>query len=251
MSEAFYSQSFFDEMDEPNLASARAIAPVILALVAPRSVVDIGCGRGVWLKAFMEQGVADVAGYDGSYVDQTSLAFPKEQFHVAELEKPVSIDRPFDLALCLEVAEHLPATAADTLVDTVIKAAPVVLFSAAVPLQGGSRHVNEQWPAYWEEKFRARGYIPVDAVRRRIWGDARISFFYQQNILIYVREDALSHYPALIAEVRSGHDRALPLIHPQLFTYYAERWRLVVPILGKIPPRVLHAAKRLLRSMRR
>lgn len=249
MTQVSYNQEFFDEMDEPNLASARVVVPLVVGLVRPKSVVDIGCGRGLWLKAFLEQGVKDVAGYDGDYVDREKLAFPQDRFHAVDLEKPIAFNRSFDLAVCLEVGEHLPDAAAGTLVESLTCAAPVILFSAAVPLQGGSRHINEQWPEYWEKKFAAKGFVPVDALRRHIWGDARVSFFYQQNMLLYVRKDALTRYPKLEEEIRLGHDKALPLVHPFLFSYYAERWQLMVPFLSLLPPSVLHLAKSLLKNV--
>ncbi|OGG73575.1 hypothetical protein A3H74_03390 [Candidatus Kaiserbacteria bacterium RIFCSPLOWO2_02_FULL_51_13] len=244
-----YSQTFFDEMDEPNFVSARVVAPLVAGLVHPKSVVDIGCGRGLWLKAFLEQGIADVEGYDGDYVEREKLAFPKEHFHAVDLEKPITLERTFDLAVCLEVGEHLSDSISDTLVETLTASAPVVLFSAAIPLQGGSRHINEQWPEYWEKKFTTNGFVPVDALRRHIWGDSRVSFFYQQNILLYVRKDALQGYPKLVEEIHSGHGKALSLAHPQKYLYYAERWRLMVPFLSVLPPNVLHIGKRLLKNV--
>ena len=245
-----YNQAFFDEMDEPNLVSARIVVPTVLGFIHPKSVVDVGCGRGLWLKAFMEQGIEDVAGYDGDYLDREKLAFPKEHFHTADLEKPITPDRSFDLAVCLEVGEHLSDSISDALVQTLTASAPVVLFSAAIPLQGGSRHINEQWPEYWEKKFAAHGYVPVDALRRHIWGDKRVSFFYQQNILLYVKESELSRYPKLEEEITSGHGKAPAFVHPHMYLYYAERWRMLVPYLGLIPVPVLHALKRLLNSVR-
>ncbi|MEK7628433.1 MAG: GtrA family protein [Patescibacteria group bacterium] len=244
-----YDQVFFDEMDKSNLVSARAVVPLVLDLVQPKSVVDIGCGRGLWLKAFIEHGIEDVVGYDGDYVEREKLVFPQARFRATDLEKPIAFDRSFDLAVCLEVAEHLPASVADMLIETLTTAARIVLFSAAIPLQGGSRHVNEQWPEYWEKKFAAHGYVPVDALRRHLWGNSLISFFYQQNILLYIHRDSLPQYPKLLEEIRSGHDKALALIHPFLFTYYSERWRLVVPFLGVLPPSILHLGKNLLKSV--
>lgn len=246
-----YSEHFFDEMEAPNLASARAIIPLVVKLVSPKSAVDVGCGRGLWLKALIENSVSDVEGFDGDYVDTSSLVFPKEKFHAIDLERPITYTRTFDLAVCLEVAEHLPASAADTLVKSLVDAAPVVLFSAAIPLQGGSHHVNEQWPHYWQEKFAVHDYIPVDALRRRIWDNKQVSFFYAQNILIYVKESDLQNYPKLQAEVEQGNNAALPLVHPHMYLYYAERWRTVVPFLGKLPPSLLYGAKKLLNRFRR
>ncbi len=250
MTKVSYSKEFFDEMQETNLSSARAIIPHVMRLAAPRSVVDIGCGRGLWLKAFMEAGVADAEGYDGEYVERGTLVIPEKLFHPQDLEKPVEFSKMFDLAVCLEVAEHVPDAAADTLVGSLTRAAPVVLFSAALPLQGGSHHVNEQWPAYWQQKFAARGYVPVDAIRRHVWDDKSVSFFYAQNILLYVKESELARYPELQEEIKTGHGRALPLVHPHMYLYYAERWRSVVPFLGKLPPSFLHGAKKFLSRLR-
>ncbi len=251
MSKISYSTRFFDEMEEGNLSSARTIIPHVMRLVNPGSVIDIGCGEGLWLKVFSETGVAEIQGIDGDWVLPERLQFPSEFFSVMDLKQPVSLDKTYNLAVCLEVAEHLPDSVADTLIESLTRAAPIVLFSAAVPLQGGSHHVNEQWPAYWEEKFRALGYVPVDAIRRHVWDDSRVAFFYAQNILLYVKESELPHYPALKSEIETGHGKALPLIHPFIYTYYAERWRSIVPFLGKLPPGVLHAAKKYLSAFRR
>jgi SAM-dependent methyltransferase len=242
-----YTTEFFDEMVETNLSSARVVVPHVMDLVNPRSVLDIGCGEGVWLKAFMEAGVAQVQGVDGDWVKNARLQFPEQQFLVADLTEPVSLDKKYDLSVCLEVGEHLPDSASATLVKSLTEAAPVVLFSAAIPLQGGSHHINEQWPAYWAAKFAAEGYVPVDCIRRKIWDDKEVSFFYAQNIFMFVRKDELSRYPKLQAEIDAGNDAALPLVHPHMYLYYAERWRSVVPLLGKFPPGFLHAMKRLLK----
>ncbi len=246
MTEVSYSTDFFDDMEGGNLSSARTVVPIVLSLCNAKSVVDIGCGEALWLKAFTEAGVKDIHGVDGSWVEKNRLHIPPEYFTVADLEKPVVLDKRYDLAVCLEVAEHLAASAADTLVESLTSAAPVILFSAAIPLQGGTHHINEQWPAYWAEKFAARGFVPVDAIRWHIWDDARVTIFYQQNLLMYVKESELAHYPRLQAEIEHGHGKALSLVHPFLFTYYGERWRSIVPLLGKLPPSLLHTIKRLL-----
>lgn len=245
-----YSQKFYDEMKVTNLSSARVVARVVAPMVRPKSVVDVGCGTGIWLKAFQEQGVKDVFGVDGSWVKPDMLVIPLERFAVENLEKPFSINRKADLAVSLEVGEHLPHDAAKNLVDNLTSIAPVVLFSAAIPYQGGSRHINEQWPEYWRKLFAERGYRPVDCVRRRIWDDKEVSFFYAQNIIVYVDSSKLSAYPALEEEVRTGHGNAHALVHPHMYVYFAERWRLLVPFLGKIPPSVLHKAKSILRAFK-
>lgn len=246
-----YSEAFFDEMEEKNLASARVVVPLVLRYLKPKSIVDIGCGRGLWLKAFREKGIEDTHGYDGDYVDRGKLAFPAGQFHAANLEELLDFGRTFDLAVCLEVAEHLPPSAAETLVKNLVEAAPVILFSAAIPLQGGSHHVNEQWPAYWAELFARHNYVPVDCIRRTVWDNEDVSYFYAQNIFFFVRKTALSLYPDLGQEIEHGNDKALSLVHPYRYSSYAERWRLVVPYLSILPSSVLHVGKRLLKILSR
>lgn len=241
-----YSKVFYDEMKVSNLTSARKIAPMVIDILKPKSVVDVGCGTGVWLKAFGERGVRDIFGIDGDWVKEDMLVIPKESFKSADIEKPINLDKKADLAVCLEVAEHIPHGAAGILIDNLTSIAPVILFSAAIPFQGGSHHVNEQWPEYWREHFEKRGYIPVDCIRRRVWDDKEVSFFYAQNILMYVDKSKLSSYPALEAEIRDGNGNAHALVHPYMYVYFAERWRMLVPFLGKISPKLLHIAKRVI-----
>ena len=64
-----------------------------------------------------------------------------------DLAQPLQIDRRFDLALSLEVAEHLPPECGSEFVQTLTDLSSVILFSAAIPFQGGTDHLNEQWPS--------------------------------------------------------------------------------------------------------
>src|SRR5215207_6600670 len=123
-----YSSNYFSERSARALASARAIVPVILRYTTPRSVLDVGCARGEWLKAFQEQGVAHVQGLDGDYVDPAQLLIPHSCFRAADLNRLTEIETGFDLAVCLEVAEHLSPSGGLPLVGNLVKAAPLVLF---------------------------------------------------------------------------------------------------------------------------
>ena len=170
--------------------SARRIVPYVLELVRPHSVVDVGCGVGPWLKVFAELGVRDFVGVDAEYVPREALRFDASRFVAADLTKPLTLDRTFDLAVSLEVGEHLGAESAGTLVASLTKLAPVVLFSAAPPGQGGINHVNEQWPAYWAAFFAEHGYSPIDAIRDRVWDDRDVDWWYRQNTILYANAHA-------------------------------------------------------------
>jgi hypothetical protein len=185
-------------------------------LVRPRSVVDVGCGDGAWLSVFGELGVNELLGVDGDHVPRDQLMIPPSSFLACDLSGPLPLNRTFDLAVSLEVAEHLPAASADPFVDTLTKLATVVAFSAAIPLQGGTGHVHERWPTYWARLFWARDFVAVDAVRPDLWDDERIAWWYRQNTIVYVRQDRLGEYPPLSAARRRTSDRMLDVVHPVL-----------------------------------
>jgi SAM-dependent methyltransferase len=186
-----YDRSFFDDEAHASAASARAIVDLLLARVAPHSVVDVGCGAGAFLHEFQERGVSDVVGIEGPWVADAPVLVDRSTILLHDLARPIALGRQFDLALCLEVAEHLDAQYADGLVDLLVGLAPVVAFSAALPLQTGTHHVNLRWPEYWARRFRARGYVPVDALRVPLSERPGVFQFYVQNCLLYVREALL------------------------------------------------------------
>lgn len=212
-----YDDRFFERRRGATLRSARAIVPLVVELVEPRSVVDVGCARGEWLSVFRELGVEDVVGVDGSAAAEVPLAIPADRFVPCDLAGEIRLERRFDLALSLEVAEHLPAERADAFVAALTSLAPVVLFSAAIPHQGGTGHVNEQWPEYWSERFARHGYRPVDALRPRIWRDAGISTWYRQNTLVYATDAALTSHPRLAEAHRHTDPERLSLVLPEVY----------------------------------
>src|SRR5262245_37434535 len=141
-----YDQGFYDVVADTASHSAAVVVPVILSFVQPASVVDVGCGVGAWLAEFSRRGTADVMGYDGDWVDWARLAIPYERVRAVDLTRPLTDSRRYELAISLETGEHLPAASARTLVQSLVHLSDVVVFSAAIPFQGGRHHVNEQWP---------------------------------------------------------------------------------------------------------
>ena len=196
-SAAPYDKKFYDDHADGSLRSAQAIVPLVIELAEPRSVVDFGCGIGTWLQAFVECGVDDYLGLDGDYVDRSQLRIPADRFRPMDLTCPAPLGRRFDLAVCLEVGEHLPSTVAPGLVQALTEAAPMVLFSAALPGQGGTNHTNEQWSWYWEELFAEQSFVRLDPVRRRVWRNPDVEWWYQQNTYLYAHRAALGEHPKL------------------------------------------------------
>ena len=220
-----YTAEFFDSHRDGARRSARVVVPLVLGLVPARSVIDVGCGQGTWLSVFAEHGVEDVCGVDGDYVDRARLEIPADRFRGRDLSRPLDVERTFDLAVSLEVAEHLPEVASRGFVESLTRLAPVVLFSAAAPYQGGQDHVNEQWPAYWAERFASHGYLPVDCLRRRLWANPDVEWWYAQNTFLFVERGRLEADPGLVREYETAGPIALPLVHPRRFVEWVE-WGL-------------------------
>ena len=207
-----YSKLFFAGQRGGSLASAEAVVPIVMQLVRPRSVIDVGCGVGPWASVFAAQGVATVHGVDGDYVDRDTLLIPPECFRAADLATGIGIDERYDLAVSLEVGEHLPFESSERFVEDLTRLAPVVLFSAAIPWQGGAHHINERWQQEWAALFAARGYVAVDAVRPRVWDHPEVDYWYAQNAVIYTTPEKLDELPELRA---AGSDWPLDVVHPK------------------------------------
>jgi hypothetical protein len=203
--------------DQLTRYSAERVLSIVFEFCSPGSVVDIGCGVGTWLSVCRSKGVSDVLGMDGSHVDTDLLQIPKESFSLADLAKPISIGRSFDLAISLDVAERLPASIADAFVHELTTLAPIVLFSAAIPHQGGFMNINEQWPTYWATRFAVERYVVADAIRPRIWGDSNVLCRYRQNTIIFVREEFLTASPLWRWACEHTRNNQLDLIHPDLW----------------------------------
>lgn len=229
-----YDQAFYANQCGGSLRSARAIIPLLLSRVPVRSVVDVGCGVGTWLSAFLENGVTDVTGYDGEYVDTSALTIPSSCFQVIDLSTDFMLPQKFDLAVSLEVAEHLLPENGDHLVQQLTLAAPMVLFSAAIPGQGGTGHVNEQWQDYWRSKFLSYGYHPVDAIRPSIWGRNDIEIWYQQNIILYCKE---GHLPPGDLAKPVPANLSLNIVHPEYYIeqqlYFSKALKALPSLAGK------------------
>jgi SAM-dependent methyltransferase len=214
-----YDAGFYQGQEVGSRASAQCIVPIVLKLIGPASILDVGCGIGTWLKVFSENGVQDYLGVDGDYVNRNQLQIDAARFRPTDLQKPFSVDRSFDLVTCFEVAEHLPASAAAVLVKSLVAHAPMVLFSAAIPRQGGTMHVNEQWQNYWADHFASHDYVAVDCIRRHVWSNPQVEAFYAQNILLFAKRDLLQKIDWLQAEYTRTFPELLSIVHPAIWMY--------------------------------
>jgi SAM-dependent methyltransferase len=221
-----YSKRFFDRIRDMSLGSARIVVPKILEIFPARSVVDIGCGSAPWLKVFGEFGVARLAGVDGDYVDRSQLLIDQNCFVGADLDKPLDVagvfrklgnNERFDLAISLEVGEHLPPERGASLVADMCAFSDTVVFGAAIPFQGwASAHINEQWQSYWANKFAENGYDAFDVLRPTIWSSRDVAPFYKQNTIFYVKRNTPAH-AHFIARYLRPTVAMFDVVHPEQY----------------------------------
>lgn len=205
---------------EASLRSARAILPLVFAIVAPASVLELGLGSGTWLQVAADLGVADLAGVDGGRAQSEGPELPAWSVTRGDLDTPLDLGRRFDLVMTLETAQHINPQAAGRFVANLVGHGDVVLFSAAIPAQTATPPANGRWPAYWAQLFADHGYVATDGLRARLWLDEAVEPCYAQNALIFVRERRLTEFPELLA-ARVPDRTPLPLVHPQIFASVA------------------------------
>lgn len=227
-----YTCRFYRKRSMAVLESARNIVPLLVELVNPASVVDVGCARGEFLSVFIEHGIKDILGIDGPWIAKENLLIPEANFIGIDISKPFLLNRKFDLVLCLEVAEHLPRECAITLIENLTHLGDIILFSAAVPLQNGIGHLNEQWPAYWRKIFNMKNYKAVDCLRGRLWEMENINFCYAQNSIFYIRKDCPIKSDFLQKISDNKEDKVFAIIHPRLYLEKAKK----VEILRRFVP---------------
>lgn len=223
-----YDRAFF----EGQRAGSRSSALVVLAeafgrLGVPARVVDVGCGVGAWLRVAGELGARELRGIDGTWVAPDALEVDPALVALLDLDAadagalrraaglPETGTDGFDLVLSLETAEHLRPDASARFVAGLCALGETVLFSAAVPHQGGYGHINERWPAFWSALFAERGHACFDLLRPAIWLRPEVEWWYAQNALLFARgavADRLRAHGAPVAE-----PLPLPLIHPRRF----------------------------------
>ena len=227
-----YDHHFYSDLEHTSRPSAQLIIPRVQELCTVQSVVDVGCGAGWWLNVCRENGIEDIFGIDGNWIADDQVEPPKDRFLRRELESTYDLDRQFDLAICMEVAEHLSADSAPRLIAELCKLAPIVLFSASVPHQEGPGHINEQWPSYWAKKFADQGYSTIDSLRLPIWNEETVAWWYRQNMVLYASEAALAANPKLSEAASLSPKTPLNLVHPGMHQEIIRRgnapWRIIM-----------------------
>jgi SAM-dependent methyltransferase len=213
-SQTRYGSAFYRARRTRTLHAAETVLGILFDRFDLSSLIDVGCGTGTWLQAARVLGATRVVGIEGAWLPEELHDDPSLEIVKTDLEQAVAVPETFDLCVALEVAEHLSPQRAASFVDDLCQLSNRILFSAAIPGQGGSRHSNEQWQSYWAELFNRRGYVAMDLIRPMVWNDASIPYWYRQNVLVYLRNGDHERDQQAIC---TSHANLLDVVHPELF----------------------------------
>ncbi len=212
-----YKRDFYENRHRETVFMANEILSIILDILpGVHSAVDFGCAVGTWLSILKEKGVSEIQGLDGDWVDRDFLQIPKENFRPVDLEGEINLNRKYDLAISLEVAEHLRPEVAGRFVESIVKASDFVLFSAAIPNQGGQNHINEQWQDYWVNLFKERDFVVLDIVRHKIWNEEKIHAHFCQNCFLFVRRREIKRLNLSDMDARNSNF-PIRVVHPRIY----------------------------------
>lgn len=218
-----YTSEFYDQMQDRNTRTAMEIMPYIIEKLNPSSIVDIGCGRGIFLSVAkkIDKNVS-VLGIDGDYVEREKLLIDQDEFIAFDLKKELNLQKKFDVAISFEVAEHIEEEYSERFIQNIVKLSDVIVFSAAIPLQGGTNHVNEQYPSYWKKIFADCGYYCSDIIRRVFWNNGTIEPHRKQNLMLYVKDNLFDEVINKFNNI--DNESYLDVIHPQFFGKMQKYW---------------------------
>ena len=166
--------------------SNKALARAIIAQTDARTAIDVGCGIGLLMHALRDQNV-DVTGVEGHWLGEDAMICPPEAYIKRDLEQPLTVGQRVDVAISIEVAEHLEKARAESFVADLCTLSDCVVFSAAIGGQGGRGHKNEQWQEFWCALFQANGYETYDVFRPDFLRDTSILPWFRQNVLLFLK----------------------------------------------------------------
>lgn len=181
-----YDSGFYDKQKDGSYQSAKIILGILFKAIKVRSIVDVGCGVGTWLRAAKELGCKECLGIEGDWVANKVIIKNGIIIKTQDLENKLQIKKKYDLAISMEVAEHLTPKRADSFVRDLCRCSDIVLFSAAVPGQMGVNHLNEKPISFWAKLFLKQNFIPVDLIRPLIYGTLNIKIWYRRNSILYI-----------------------------------------------------------------
>ncbi|MFC7361381.1 class I SAM-dependent methyltransferase [Nocardioides astragali] len=134
-----------------------SLADRVVGIVNPRSVLDVGCARGLFVQALAAKGL------QASGIDISEHAIASAHVDVRDRLRVASATEPFeghyDLVACIEVLEHMGPVDAQRAIDNIAAATDLVLFSSSPTDHDEPTHINTRPAEQWAAWFAERGFF--------------------------------------------------------------------------------------------
>jgi 2-polyprenyl-3-methyl-5-hydroxy-6-metoxy-1,4-benzoquinol methylase len=224
---AKYSADYYETIFENAIKSRDGIFKALEKLdfwsFDYKRVIDVGCGIGEFGHKADEYFV-EYYGVDYR-IPRDKLLIPAERY--AEFDLTSDVEFPFkgirfDLAICTEVLEHIPEEHAKKAVKLLCSLADTIVFSAAIPGQGGHNHVNEQWQSYWVNLFFENDFTPLRGLREAIWNNPDIDVWYRQNLIVF-KNNRSADGELIDTRDFTSDETIFDVVHPQMFINHTQR----------------------------
>ncbi len=211
-----YTSNYYKRIGSGSVKSASEVFKELRKHIRFKTIIDIGCGIGEW-----NDGNPNYFGVDYN-IPRKSLMIDTKNYIDIDLEKDDAVrnkilwatgKEKFDLCLCLEVAEHISEERSDILIEMLCNLSDKVLFGAAIPNQGGTGHINEQWQTYWAEKFASNKFYPYKTdIRKAFFNNENVEMWYKNNMILFTKK-------------KFKIDYQLNFVHPEMFTSCIQHYK--------------------------
>jgi hypothetical protein len=245
MAISVYNEKFYKDISASSYNSAKIFLNYLWQYIQPASVLDVGCGRGAWLKVCHENGSKNLIGFDGDWVDKSQIIDKKIQFKSVNLNSKFNIKKKVDLTISLEVAEHLGRNSSTQFVECLTKTSNIILFSSAYTDQGGTNHINENKHSYWANIFEKYNFKAFDLFRPKFWGDSRVGFWFRQNTFLYIKKNSDLFHKLYRMNIKEIYNLDfMNCVHPELYEHKCGKGLGFTWYAKNIIPSFFHAIKR-------
>lgn len=209
-----YDKAYYKRHEKGSYQSALILLNYLKDFLKINSIIDFGCGMGTWGKAAKDIGITNYIGVDQHYYNDKYMVIEKNSYIQHDLRNKFFVQRSFDLAISVEVAEHIDSVYENTFIENICNSSDIILFSAALPEQGGTGHINERPCSYWNSKFDALGYVLIDCIRPFFWNNKNIEIWYRNNCTLYIKKEKFDTIKSYIPQSSFPID----IIHPEMLT---------------------------------
>ena len=223
-----YDKRYYQSLRSHSYGSATKIIGYLTSFLDVSTVIDFGCGMGTWCLAARELGINKIIGIDQNPYNSEYMLISSDQYLQKDLRNTIDLDMSACIVISVEVVEHIEEEYGEIFVENLCRHSDIILFSAAIPHQGGEGHVNEKPCSYWSKIFASKGYCYIDCIRPAFWDDNDVAVWYKNNCILYVKD---SVYPSIYPKVSICPP--IDIVHPSMVEDKFKKWNVISNLLQR------------------